>query len=82
MNTLHVKIKNRDEIIFIQCYYQQQNNFILVKTIDGSHEVGAFNLNIIEYVYFDYEEIEKDKNDWSVNSEAYNQALKYVKDEE
>lgn len=63
MNTLYVKIKNRNEIIFPQCYYQQLNNFILVKTIDGSHEIGAFNLNIIEYVYLDYEEIKRDKHD-------------------
>ena len=63
MNILYLKIKNRDEMTFPECHYQQQNDFILIKTIDG-YEIGAFNLNIIEYVYLDYEEIKRDKRDW------------------
>lgn len=64
MNIVYVKIKNRDEIIFPECYYQQLNNFIIIKTVDGSHEIGVFNLNIIEYVYFDYKERKANKRDW------------------
>ena len=64
MNIVYVKIKNRDEIIFPECYYQQLNNFIIIKTVNGSHEIGVFNLNIIEYVYFDYKERKTNKRDW------------------
>lgn len=64
MNIVYVKIKNRDEIIFPECYYQQLNNFIIIKTVNGSHEIGVFNLNIIEYVYFDYKERKTNKRGW------------------
>lgn len=64
MNIVYVKIKNRDEIIFPESCYQQLNNFIIIKTVDGFHEIGAFNLNIVEYVYSDYKERKVNKCGW------------------
>ena len=55
MNVVYVKIKDKDEMAFPECYYEQRGNFIVICTIGHPLEVGTFNLSVVEYAYSHHE---------------------------
>ena len=65
MNIVYIKIRGKEEIAFPECFYEQHNNFVIIHTTDHpEHEIGAFNISVVEYVYNYYEDNKRDAREW------------------
>ena len=64
MNVIYIKIKGKEEIAFPGCCYEHCDNFLVVRTLENFLEVGAFNKNIVEYVYLHYTDGKRDAREW------------------
>lgn len=55
INSIHIKMKNQDEIIFPECRFENADRFVSIYTIEDNFMVGAFSTSDLEYVYYDCE---------------------------